>query len=152
MATFLARLDALESGADPDRAGTKQSVKKAVAFLATRALDKTERKRLKGLVDVALGPTSVLPPAAELPEAARPREALSRLRGWFDEWTTARAVVKKRGYLIRLGLANHKAPQRRAPSAPPPPSRSTTSTPPSLSNLPHTTRLPAGALDLPTHP
>ncbi|WP_438024321.1 hypothetical protein [Sorangium sp. So ce233] len=119
VATFLARIDALESGADPDRAATKQSDKKAVAFLATRGLDKAERKRLKGLVDVALGPTSVLPAATEVPETARRREALARLRGWFDEWsTTARVVVKKRGYLIRLGLANRKAPQRKAPAAP----------------------------------
>ncbi|XXT18934.1 hypothetical protein WME94_52790 [Sorangium sp. So ce429] len=118
VATFLTRLDALESGADPDRAGTKQSDKKAVAFLATRGLDKAERKRLQGLVGVALGPTSPLPEEAELPETARRREALSKLRGWFDEWsTTARAVVKKRGYLIRLGLANRKAPQRKTPAA-----------------------------------
>ncbi|KYF69699.1 hypothetical protein BE11_14805 [Sorangium cellulosum] len=80
LATFLARLGALESGADPDRAGTKQSDKKAVAFLATSGLDRTERQRLKGLVDVALGPTSVLPAAAELPEAARRREALQAAR------------------------------------------------------------------------
>ncbi|WP_437732201.1 hypothetical protein [Sorangium sp. So ce1335] len=119
VATFLTRLDALESGADPDRAGTRQSDKKAVAFLATRGLDKAERKRLQGLVDVALGPTSPLLDQAELPETARRREALSKLRGWFDEWsTTARAVVKKRGYLIRLGLANRKAPRRKLPTAP----------------------------------
>ncbi|WP_437305991.1 hypothetical protein [Sorangium sp. So ce388] len=119
VAAFLTRLDALESGADSGRAGTKQSDKKAVAFLATRGLDKAERKRLQGLVGVALGPTSPLPEQAELPETARRREALSKLRGWFDEWsTTARAVVKKRGYLIRLGLANRKAPQRKTPAAP----------------------------------
>ncbi|WP_437334141.1 hypothetical protein [Sorangium sp. So ce394] len=119
VATLLARLDALESGADPGRAGTKQSDKKAVAFLGPRGLDKAERKRLQGLVDVALGPTSPLPEQTELPETARRREALVKLRGWFDEWsTTARAVVKKRGYLIRLGLANRKAPQRKAPAEP----------------------------------
>ncbi|WP_437673654.1 hypothetical protein [Sorangium sp. So ce131] len=119
VATFLTRLDALENGTDSDRAGAKQSDKKAVAFLATRGLDKAERKRLKGLVDVALGPTSPLPPQAEIPETTRRHEALSRLRGWFDEWsTTARAVIKKRGYLIRLGLASRKAPQRKAPAAP----------------------------------
>ncbi|WP_437779169.1 hypothetical protein [Sorangium sp. So ce1097] len=119
VATFLARLDALENGTDPDRAATKQGDKKAVAFLATRGLDKAERKRLKGLVDVALGPTSPLPETPDLPEAARRREALVKLRGWFDEWaTTARAVVKKRGYLIRLGLASRKAPQRKPATTP----------------------------------
>ncbi|WP_437722862.1 hypothetical protein [Sorangium sp. So ce861] len=127
VATLLARLDALEHGTDADRAGAKQSDKKAVAFLATRGLDKAERKRLKGLVDVALGPTSPLPEQTELPEAARRREALVKLRGWFDEWsTTARAVIKKRSYLIRLGLASRKAPRRKPattpakPAAPPP--------------------------------
>ncbi|APR75031.1 Hypothetical protein A7982_00377 [Minicystis rosea] len=36
------------------------------------------------------------------------------LRAWYDEWsTTARAVVKKRVYLIRLGLATRKAPVRK---------------------------------------
>ncbi|WP_437569032.1 hypothetical protein [Sorangium sp. So ce542] len=127
VATFLARLDALENGTDPDRAGAKQSDKRAVAFLATRGLDKAERRRLKGLVDVALGPTSPLPEPTELPEAARRREALVKLRGSFDEWsTTARAVIKKRSYLIRLGLASRKAPQRKSattpakPAAPPP--------------------------------
>ncbi|WP_437811277.1 hypothetical protein [Sorangium sp. So ce1078] len=152
VATFLARLDALESSADPDRAGMKQSDKRAVAFLATRGLDKDERKRLGGLVDVALGPTSPLPEQTELPETARRREALSKLRNWFDAWsTTARAVIKKRGYLIRLGLANRKAPQRKpaAASRPSRASRSTTPTRPIWSNPAHQRGLPARARDLP---
>lgn len=120
VATFLARLDALECGSDPDRAATKQSDKKAVAFLANRGLDKAERKRLQGLVDVALGPTSPLPEAAEPQQNARRREALVKLRGWYDEWSaTARAVIKKRGYLIRLGLASRKAPRRKAAATQP---------------------------------
>ncbi|WP_437645984.1 hypothetical protein [Sorangium sp. So ce362] len=124
VATFLARLDALENGAAPDRAGMKQSDKKAVAFLATRGLEKAERKRLQGLVDVALGPTSPLPAPTELPEAAHRREALVKLRAWFDEWaTTARAVIKKRGYLIRLGLANRKVRQRKPAATPPSPGK-----------------------------
>ncbi|WP_437853568.1 hypothetical protein [Sorangium sp. So ce363] len=126
VATFLARLDALENGTDPGRAGTKQSDKKAVAFLATRSLDKAERKRLQGLVDVALGPTSPLPEQAELPETARRREALVKLRAWFDEWsTTARAVIKKRRNLIRLGLASRKVRQRKPTAAPPKPGKPT---------------------------
>ncbi len=117
VATFLARLDALENGTDPGRAGTKQSDKKAVAFLATRSLDKAERKRLQGLVDVALGPTSPLPEQAELPETARRREALVKLRAWFDEWsTTARAVIKQRG----TSSASASRTARRASASPPP--------------------------------
>ncbi|WP_437277287.1 hypothetical protein WME90_39545 [Sorangium sp. So ce375] len=130
VATFLARLDALENGTDPGRTGLKQSDKKAVAFLGTRGLDKAERKRLQGLVDVALGPTSPLPEQTELPESARRREALAKLRAWFDEWsTTARAVIKKRSYLIRLGLASRKVRQRKPTAAPPNPGKPT-ATPP----------------------
>ncbi|WP_438019293.1 hypothetical protein WMF18_09570 [Sorangium sp. So ce315] len=73
-------------------------------------------------------PTSPLPETTDLPEAARRREALVNLRGRFNEGaTTARAVVKKRSYLIRLGLANRKAPERKpattpaAPATPPRP-------------------------------
>ena len=123
VATFLARLDALESGADPGRAGTKQSDKKAVAFLATRGLDKAERKRLQRLVDVALGPTSPLPEQAELPEDRAPaRGARPSCAAGSTKWsTTARAVIKKRGYLIRLGLASRKARQRKPAAAPPRP-------------------------------
>ncbi|WP_437956350.1 hypothetical protein WME76_33635 [Sorangium sp. So ce119] len=113
-------------GSTPSRAalirtapGRSRATRRRSPSSRPAASTRAERKRLKGLVDTALGPTSVLPAATELPEAARRREALARLRGWFDEWsTTARAVVEKRGYLIRLGLANRKAPQRKAPSAP----------------------------------
>ncbi|WP_437736266.1 hypothetical protein [Sorangium sp. So ce1335] len=59
------RLDALENGTDPDRAATKQ----AVAFLATRSFDRSGRERLKGLVDVTVGPTSPLPETTALPQA-----------------------------------------------------------------------------------
>ena len=42
-------------------------------------------------------------------------EALTKLRDWYDEWAgTARAVVKKKSYRIRLGLANRKTPVRKA--------------------------------------
>ncbi|WP_437783573.1 hypothetical protein [Sorangium sp. So ce1097] len=69
-------------------------------------------------------PTSPLPETSDLPEVARRREALVKLRGWFDEWaTTARAVVKKRSYLIRLGLANRKAPERKPATTPATPPR-----------------------------
>ena len=114
VATFLTRIDALEAGSDPDRQGTKKDDKKAVELLATRGLDKAERARLRKLVDVALGPTAKLSeqPAAQTPEQRV--QALTRLREWYDEWAaTARAVVKKKSYRIRLGLANRKVGVRK---------------------------------------
>jgi hypothetical protein len=115
IATFLTRIDALEGGTDPARQGTKKEDKKAVELLAERGLDKAERARLRKLINVALSPTSILPeaPSAQTPDERL--EALTRLREWYDEWAaTARAVVKKKSYRIRLGLATRKPPRRKA--------------------------------------
>jgi hypothetical protein len=110
VATFLARIEALEKGTDKARESTKKDDKKAVELLVNRGLTKKERARLESLVHVALGPTAPLPNTTEVEtrRAAR-RTALAALKAWFDEWSAAaRAVVKKRGYLIRLGLAARK--------------------------------------------
>jgi hypothetical protein len=132
VATLLARLDAIESHTDKARqdAKTKKDDEKAIALLAKRGLDAAERARLQGLVEIALGPTSPLPASTTAQTAAQERkQALAELRAWFDEWSaTARAVVKKRAYLIRMGLAARKAPAKsaktakKAPAAPATPS------------------------------
>jgi hypothetical protein len=111
VATLLQRIDALESGSDTDRAATKKEDKTAVELLATRRFDKAERARLAKLVESALGPTAPIEETSDESRKAR-RAALAALRGWFDEWSTAaRAVVKKKSHLIRLGLANRKSPE-----------------------------------------
>jgi hypothetical protein len=109
VATFLARLDALEAGSDPARGDSKKADAAAVELLASRGLTSAERKRLKKLVDVALGPTTTLDELPKVDTSAR-LLALNELRAWYDEWSTiARAVVKKRGDRIRLGLATRKS-------------------------------------------
>lgn len=109
VATFLARIKVLAEGTDPARAEQVKDDAKAVALLESRGLTKAERKRLDALVKLALGPTEALD---ALPPDDSPDERLAKLaelKGWFDEWAaTARAVVKKRVYLIRLGLAQRK--------------------------------------------
>lgn len=118
VATFLTRVDALEGGTDPDRQATRKEDQEAVALLAERGLDQAERARLRKLVDVALGPTSTLPeaPSAQTPEQRT--QALTALREWYDEWAaTARAVVKKKAYRIRIGIATRKPPTRKAAGA-----------------------------------
>lgn len=122
VATFLNRVDVLEKGSDPARVEQKKDDKKAVELLASRGLDKKERARLGELVKVALQPTGSLPAAPEADakrEAAR-EAALTALKDWFEEWAaSARAVVKKRGYLIRLGLANRKVAKKDKGTTPP---------------------------------
>jgi hypothetical protein len=62
---------------------------------------------------VALGPTDPLKnlPAEDETRDAERVEKLREFRDWFEEWSTvARAVVKKRSYLIRMGLASRRSP------------------------------------------
>ena len=117
VALFLARLNALESGSDPARADTRAADQEAIALLATRGLDAAERQRLSDLVEVALGPTPALDPATTQPAANARREALLKLKLWYNEWATvAHATIHKRSHLIRLGLATRHV----APAAPTP--------------------------------
>jgi len=112
VATFLARIDALETGSDSARSDVRTSDAEAVKLLAKRGLTTQERKRLADLVKVALGPTS---PLGEVPTddfAAVRRGKLLELKRWLNEWTAvAHADIKKKAYLIRLGLATRRAPK-----------------------------------------
>lgn len=94
--------------------------KAAIDLLAQRGLDRDERKRLAGLVQVALGSTVAveLQPAAEAARITKRRDSRRALEGWFEEWSsTARAAITRRDLLIRLGLAKRKvsAPKKPAP-------------------------------------
>jgi hypothetical protein len=130
VATFLARLDALESGSDPARAASRAEDAQAVALLEKRGLTKAERARLKKLVDTALGPTAPLPVIPSDDSTSARLAKLSALRAWFDEWSeTARVVVKRRADLIRLGLASRRSHEEEEPVSPPPPSPATTNGP-----------------------
>jgi hypothetical protein len=111
VATLLTRVEALEKGTDPNRSGSRDDDKKAVALLARRGLDKDERERLAKLVNIALGPTPSLAAPPVAPQTAR-RSALLELKLWCNEWSTvAHAVIKKRSHLIRLGLATRRSPR-----------------------------------------
>ncbi|MCU0687899.1 MAG: hypothetical protein MUF34_37585 [Polyangiaceae bacterium] len=104
------RLDALASS--PDRQPTREADRAALATLEARGLGAAERERLRGLVQRAESTPAVDPADAAGDEAAQKKYLadLSALRGWFVEWAkTARVAVKRKDYLIRLGLAKRKA-------------------------------------------
>ena len=108
IATFLARLDLLESCNDPSRESHYEDDKAAVELLAKRGVDVNERRRLQEFVEVALGPAEAISEVSlSNPEILRTR--LIALRKWYDDWArTAKAVITKRSYLIRLGLAKRR--------------------------------------------
>lgn len=105
MGRLLERLQLLD-------ASKKDQDKRAMAKLAERGLGKAERERLSMLVAQARALPAVAEqdPAREAERKASYEEALKRLRAWHLEWSeVARAVIERRDYLIRLGLA---APRR----------------------------------------
>jgi hypothetical protein len=112
VATFLARVAALKDGTDPKRAGSERKDREAVLLLDSRGLTAAERARLQALVDVALAPTA--PPSGSAAESEETRlRKLDELRAWYDEWAAAaRAVLKKKGYIVRLGLASRRPPRK----------------------------------------
>ncbi len=94
LATFLRRLDVLES----------EGASSAFETLTRRGLDPVERLRLGKLVDAAQRVPTVEGPLIESLQAPRDAELLALYR-WYADWsTTALAVIKRRDYLIALGL------------------------------------------------
>ncbi len=140
---LLDRLDALESS--PDREATRKEDHAALKTLAKRGHTKEERERLRQLVDVACAGTPDPMDEAEVEDEDDEAEgdgadetdgagetddgdavvgsdthtkALLELYAWYKEWSEiARAVVKRRDYLIRLGLA-HRKPRKKVSAAP----------------------------------
>jgi hypothetical protein len=128
MATFLDRLDELESGAD--RKSTRKADKAALDTLAARGIDDKLRKHLRSLVVTA---TTNADGAAHVPVAEAKRHgALLGLYRWLQDWSdTARAIIKQRVDLITLGLAKRRSKKSKAkPVATPPVVQPPAATPP----------------------
>lgn len=107
VSTFLDRLDAL--AASPDRAKTRVEDQAALDKLALRGITPEERKRLRGLLDVARGPSAAAPTAAPTGDPEALKAALLALYQWYVEWReVAHALIRRRDYLISLGLAARK--------------------------------------------
>lgn len=85
--------------------GSKEG-RAALAHLAARGVDQAARGRLRGLVEAAMSIPDEAP--SDAPEAYE--ATLLELRAWYEEWSGfARAVIKRRDVLIRLGLSAPKA-------------------------------------------
>ena len=80
----------------------------ALARLATAGLSPEDRKHLAGLVKLAKSAAEVPEPAfRDTPEYV---ELLLDLRDWYLEWSeVARITIKRRDYLIRMGLAERRS-------------------------------------------
>jgi len=108
---LLDRLDALENG--DSRKHSRKEDRAALDVLARRGVGDATRKHLRELVTKAKSVAPVVqvdPTIAEQEDAARV-QALRNLYAWYREWAeVARATIKRRDHLIRLGLASRRAP------------------------------------------
>ena len=111
--TLLGRLDALEKG--PERKATRKEDHAALETLAARGINAKERARLSELVHISQSASETEAPDEE-GKAAREEayvKVLGALRVWYVDWSEmARSVVKRRDYLIRLGLAKRKSAKK----------------------------------------
>ncbi len=107
--TLLTRLDQLEKG----RPSTAKDDKAAIALLETRGINKKERQKLRDLIAEATRAEPVAHDDPSVEETAGAHyAALAALRAWHLEWSeVARSVVRRRDYLIRLGLASRRDPK-----------------------------------------
>jgi hypothetical protein len=116
IATFLDRLDNLENA--KDRKATRKTDHAALAKLAERGIGSDERARVRALLKLAMTApdTASVDAKAAASDAAKneeQRQAQIALWTFHAEWSEiARADIKRRDYLIQLGLAKRKAPKK----------------------------------------
>lgn len=114
--TFLDRLDVLPS-----------AQKAALETLAHRGITPAERARLRKLLATATSFRAVdaagdAQSRAHRAQSLAEREAALRaLRAWYEEWSViARQVIRRKDWLILLGLATRKKPAKPAQNPPTP--------------------------------
>ena len=109
---FIDRVSTLRDGTDPNRASSREVDRRAVETLEERRIfDSKIEAQLRELISKA---TTIAPaPPAEVQEDTTRHEAYQRsaleFHAWLTAWReTARAVIKRRDYLIRLGLSRRR--------------------------------------------
>jgi hypothetical protein len=107
--TFVNRVVALRDGTDPDREATRDADKEAVATLERRNIFNAEiEAHLKALLATAKAVTLPVDTSRESDPAFQ--AAAKKFDAWLNDWReTARTSVKRRDYLIRLGLAKRRS-------------------------------------------
>ena len=116
VATFLDRLDALESS--PERKGSRKSDHAALELLAQRGITSEQRKEMRTLVKwVESTQAAPLTTHVQSPRDA----ALTAVYEWVQDWSDcARTVISRRDQLIRLGIGKRRSRKQDAQPTPAP--------------------------------
>jgi hypothetical protein len=115
--TYITRIQALRDGTDPDRAPHRKTDTAAVKLLESRRLAGTElEKELQGWISKAQGFQLPAEPSKHLQaqeELLQKNAAAFQI--WLNDWReTARAGIRRRDYLIQLGLAKKRSKKNKA--------------------------------------
>ncbi len=109
--TFLDRYRALKDGTDPERESSREQDREAMALLERRNIvnDAIEAKLRDAIAQTAEAPEEVVAqPSPKDTEAYH--QAAYDFHVWLKDWREqARAVIQRRDYLIRLGLAARRS-------------------------------------------
>jgi hypothetical protein len=106
--TFLDRVAALRDGTDLARSATRDADREAAELLVVRRITHpAEEQRLRTLIAEATSLPDLPPPAQ--PDPTLRQQTAHELAAWLRDWReTARVLVVRRDYLIRLGLAERR--------------------------------------------
>jgi hypothetical protein len=107
--TFVDRVVALRDGTEPSRKKTRKEDKAAVETLEARGIFNAKIETwLRGLIEQA----TCLDMSPEPPPEPGDEEYMTKalaFHAWLKDWrTTARAVITRRDYLIRLGIVERR--------------------------------------------
>ncbi|MDX9721274.1 MAG: hypothetical protein RBU37_11055 [Myxococcota bacterium] len=107
--TFLERAAKLRDGTDPNRSATREQDRAAIELLAKRGVLTPEiEAELRQLIADATSTPESAPATAQLDRETYERAAVE-FHAWLTDWrATARAVIRRRDHLIRLGLASRR--------------------------------------------
>lgn len=121
MRQLLDRLDALDHG--KGREETRADDQAALAVLARRGVSEEFRKQMRAEVRTAETFDEVAAPRVDTTAREEKHLAdLQALRAWYEEWSEiARIAVTRKDLLIRMGLAQRKAPKAKASGGEPKP-------------------------------
>ncbi len=108
--TYKDRVIALREGTDPDRDDSREADREAVKTLEQRNIFNSE---IGAHLSELIAEATKLAPSTEVQEDTTRDEAYQRkaheFHAWLTDWReTARAVVTRRDYLIKLGLSRRR--------------------------------------------
>ena len=113
--TFITRAKVLREGTDPNREQYREEDQAAIDTLNQRNIINPEiEAELRELIGKATKFEDVPDVVENLTDTAEYKQKAREFHDWLKDWrTTARTVIKRRSYLIHLGLAKRRKSEKK---------------------------------------